>query len=166
MIKLKFNLALLILIPTIGFSQVNDTIELPIKKAIILVFKDKPVFQTGFANIVPSVQENKLIIRYGYPNTKKKTFEVVRIEIGIIEGTDLNEAQETVNNQGFVVGHSDEVVIAEHPNPFWGNFTIETIIAMKKKLDSLETMTEKYMKSDKYEAMDFAEDVREILGYK
>ena len=75
MIYKKITLALALLLPIIGISQINDTIELPVKKAIILVFNEKPVFQLGHGDITLSVQENKLIIRYAYPNTKNKNFD-------------------------------------------------------------------------------------------
>lgn len=59
---------LFILFSTLTYGQITDTLRLPYKKALILVFDEQPTFENGWNGIVPDVKEgdNKLVLRYGY----------------------------------------------------------------------------------------------------
>ena len=66
-----------------------------------------------------------------------KTFTVVRIELGSVEASSLEEAYELANNEGFNLGFSSEKVLSEDDpdNNFWANLDVDRAEFLKSKFD-------------------------------
>lgn len=65
-----------------------------------------------------------------------KTFNYVRIELGIIEADNIEEAQEILDHgNGANIGHSTDKLFEPDDDPkFWGNLMVESVEVMKKEL--------------------------------
>ena len=79
----------------------------------------------------------------------KKTFTVVRIELGTIEAYSQSQAEAIIETDGFHVNHSEEKVFDPEKFDkkswdFWNNLGFDSISEMYRKVFSINFKTNRY----------------------